>query len=150
MISPAAKSPKTTRIAQMRASPGLKHFTMFGAVGVIGFAVDAIILFIAIAFAGAGPFSGRFISISAAMMTTWYLNRTLTFRVKSDNLVSEVARYAFAKAVGLLANLSIYSAIVLLTPDRAYPLFALIAASGASLVINFGLVRRFVFLDANR
>ena len=93
---------------------------MFGGVGVIGFAVDAIILFVAIEFGGAGPLIGRVFSIFAAMMTTWYLNRTFTFGTASHSYFSEIARYALAKGAGLAANLSIYTAIVLMTPVNDY------------------------------
>lgn len=123
----------------------LKRLILFGSVGVIGFAVDAALLFVAIEFAGAGPITGRFISIFGAMMTTWRLNRTFTFSITSGSSFSEIVRYASAKAAGLVANLTIYTAIVLVTPEHAFPLVALVVASGASLLINFALVKRYVF-----
>lgn len=120
----------------------------FGVVGVIGFLVDAAVLFLAMRLLAADPFSGRVASIAAAMLTTWILNRRFTFSAKSGAIVQELARYAIVKGVGLAANLSIYAVMVLLISKDAYPLVPLIVASAASLVVNFALVKRFVFSSA--
>lgn len=125
--------------------PNLRRFLRFGVVGVIGFAVDAVVLYIVMKGFGAGPLSGRAVSIAAAMTSTWLLNRIFTFRVKSPARPNEVVRYAAVKGVGLIANLSVYSGLVLVSPSHAYPLVPLIVASFASMAINFSLVKRFVF-----
>lgn len=128
----------------------LKRFAIFGVVGFIGFAVDAVVLYVVMKGFGAGPLSGRVVSIFAAMMTTWYLNRVFTFQVKSRARPEEIVRYAAVKGIGLFANLGIYTAIVLASPPDAYPLVALVVASLASMIINFSLVKRFVFHELKK
>jgi putative flippase GtrA len=117
----------------------------FGIVGFLGFAVDAIFLFVAIKGFGFSSVEGRIASISAAMLTTWVLNRIFTFKVASKAKSSEFAWYAASKSVGLAVNMLIYAAILQTLPTEGYPLFALVIASFASLTINFILVKRFVF-----
>ncbi len=123
----------------------LRRFTSFGIVGLTGFAADAIVLYVLMNGFGAGAFSGRVVSISAAMLTTWLLNRIFTFAVKTRVTRTEIFRYIAVKCFGLAANLAIYTAIVFLTPRGQYPLMALIVASIASMVINYSMVKRFVF-----
>jgi putative flippase GtrA len=120
-------------------------FVKFSVVGVIGFLVDAAVLFASMRYLGAGPLAGRAASVPAAMISTWLLNRAFTFAVRRRASAREAARYALAKGAGLLANLSIYSAIVFLIPQNGYPLMALVAATGAAAILNFALLRKFVF-----
>ena len=117
----------------------------FCAVGLAGFAVDALVLLFAMKKLGMGPITGRCISIAAAMVSTWLLNRVFTFRISSPIRVDELIRYASAKGVGLVANLARSSLMVWMGSTDSYPLFALIVASSASMAINYTLVKCFVF-----
>jgi putative flippase GtrA len=66
----------------------------FGTVGGIGFLVDAGLLTALHGGAGLDPFSARLLSILAAALVTWRLNRRLTFGPSPTAQASEGLRYA--------------------------------------------------------
>ncbi|WP_264289067.1 GtrA family protein [Duffyella gerundensis] len=68
---------------------------IFALVGIAGFIVDALVLYLFKDFLGL--YISRLISFLAAVVATWVLNRQLTFRQMSSSLTKkkEFAHYLF-------------------------------------------------------
>lgn len=127
------------------AKVGGAKLVKFGVVGVFGFLVDAAVLFLAMRWLAADPFSGRVASIAAAMLATWMLNRRFTFGVKRGATLEEGAGYAAIKLAGQILNFSIYSSLILLSPVLNSPFPALAAASILVMAFNFLMLDRVLY-----
>lgn len=123
------------------------QFLMFGAIGVVGFGVDASVLHLAAPLAG--PYAGRLLSFLIAMSVTFLLNRAITFRhaaPRHHRPGVQWARYGVANAVGGACNLALYAVLAGSMTLFAENLWAAVAAGSlAGWAINFALSRRFVF-----
>jgi putative flippase GtrA len=118
----------------------------FAIAGVIGFIVDAGVLYLAIK-AGAGPYIGRAISFLCAVFATWQFNRRYTFR-RSTNRSAwlEWNEYLLAMALGGACNYAAYVAVVKLIPaSAATPLLGVAVGSIAGMVVNFTTAKIWVF-----
>jgi putative flippase GtrA len=124
------------------------QFLRFSLIGAAGFLVDAAALYVAMAWLGAGYYSGRVLSYVAAASSTWALNRRFTFHEqRSKNRLAEWARFFTANAAGGIANYVVYATLVASSPlVREWPILGVAAGSIAGLVINFNLTRRVVFM----
>jgi putative flippase GtrA len=127
-----------------------RQFLHFGVVGVIGFVVDAAVLYALLTWSGAGFYLGRLVSYLAAATSTWYLNRRFTFVDHApDRAAWQWARFVTVNAVGGAVNFGVYSAFVLYWPRAPWsPLAGVAAGSLAGLIVNFTLSRRLVFRPA--
>lgn len=124
----------------------LRQFLKFALVGVIGFGVDASVLYLGIA-VGLGLSLGRVVSYVAAVTATWALNRAFTFKTRSQRgLLAEWAHFSVSQLGGAAANLGVYfllihsSAVV-----AAHPVLGVAAGSLSGLTINYVVARVFVF-----
>lgn len=122
----------------------MKRFMSFGAVGAVGFLADAAMLVVLVRLLLLDPFFARFLSIAFALTVTWLLNRTVTFRPSGRGLAVEGARYGGVGIGTSLFNYLVYSAILLLAPVVP-PMAALVAASGAAMLVSFLGYSRLVF-----
>jgi putative flippase GtrA len=123
----------------------LGELARFTAVGALGFVVDSSVLYAGL-WAGLGLYAGRVLSYIAAASFTWFLNRRFTFRSLEPVSVGEWLRFLAVNAVGGIANLGVYAALVArLATCAAHPVLAVAAGSLAGLLINFGLSRYAVF-----
>jgi putative flippase GtrA len=123
------------------------QFLRFLLIGAAGFLIDAAALYLAMAWLGAGHYSGRVFSYVVAASSTWALNRRFTFHAqRSRNRLAEWARFFTANAAGGIANYIVYATLVASWPLVAdWPILGVAAGSIAGLVINFNLSRRVVF-----
>ncbi|MEM8615579.1 MAG: GtrA family protein [Pseudomonadota bacterium] len=115
----------------------------FACVGGLGFLVDAG-LTTALIGQGLDPFSARLIAIGLAMLTTWRLNRALTFGASSDSQTREGARYAAVAIATATLNYGVYSALVFGLPWM-HPAIAVAFATGVSMVSSYLGYSRFAF-----
>jgi putative flippase GtrA len=118
----------------------------FALVGIAGFLVDAGLLTLINPLIG--PYFGRLVSFAAAVLTTWLLNRQLTFadRRGTGPLWREFVAYFAAMAVGGAVNLAVYTLLVTFVASVAQiPALGVAAGSLAGLIVNFALAHRFVF-----
>ena len=71
----------------------VRELVLFGLVGVIGFLVDSGVLYLLKS--SMGLYYGRLVSFFCAVLTTWILNRYLTFsqRASGLSLIHEFSRY---------------------------------------------------------
>lgn len=118
----------------------------FAIAGVIGFIVDAGVLYVALAL-GSGYFFGRGVSFTAAVWATWRINRRFTF--SANPYVSpwtEWWRYLLAMLGGGVVNYAVYSAVVMFMPQSVMlPLYAVATGSIAGMAINFLTAKLWVF-----
>jgi putative flippase GtrA len=129
----------------------LRHsFVRFAVVGTVGYMVDAAVLALDTQWLGMDPYSGRVLSIFAAMTVTWLGNRYLTFARRRARGAAGAARewlkFTGANAVGAAVNYGVYAALVHSGPppwDDKYAAQFLGVLAG--LVFNFTLSRFFVF-----
>ncbi|WP_432711235.1 GtrA family protein [Paraburkholderia acidicola] len=122
------------------------QFIRFAIAGVIGFIVDASVLYLALA-CGLGLFAGRAVSFIAAVWVTWRINRRHTFRERAERSAwAEWWRYLLSMLGGASVNYAAYSAVVLtLHGWRLVPLFAVACGSVAGLFVNFFVAKRWAF-----
>jgi putative flippase GtrA len=78
----------------------LRHrFVRFSIVGGVGFLIEATLLTYFATVPGIGAIKGRAISFPIAVVTTWWLNRTLTFQ-STNNPHRESFRYFLVQSLG--------------------------------------------------
>jgi putative flippase GtrA len=126
----------------------IRAFTLFGMVGVVGFIVDAGVLYLGIHRGGLNPYEARALSVLAGITTTRTLNRSITFRgrCRGHGPLREYLHYLSVNALGGALNYSVYSLTVWLLPPTTWaPLAALICGSGCGWVVNYAMSHRFVF-----
>jgi putative flippase GtrA len=118
----------------------------FGLVGVIGFLVDAG--WLALLIGVAGPYRGRVVSFSIAVLVTWVCNRSFTFADRRSGLTRgrEFGRYFAAMLGGGVVNYGTYALIVFFFGSGDWiPFIGLAAGSLAGMVINLTLANLVVF-----
>jgi putative flippase GtrA len=122
-------------------------FLRFSAVGVIGFFVDAgLLLFLVHAFK-ADPIAARLLSFGVAVTVTFHFNRRWALgAMRHGSAYAAFATYLGVQSVGLLCNIIIYTALILLLPETGItPLLCVAVASATALFVNYSGVRRLVF-----
>jgi putative flippase GtrA len=86
----------------------LSRLLRFGAVGVIGFVVDAGVLVILATLASLSPLLARIVSFLIAATVTFVLNQRITFRIGAGFSVARWLSYLATTALGACVNVSIY------------------------------------------
>ena len=129
--------------ARLTQLPPLMRFAFVGA---IGFAVDGGLLQLLVSL-GWGPIAARALSFPAAVLATWWLNRSITFRGReSGGLLRSLLRYVAVSVVGTGVNFGIYASLVLSSATMAvHPLLPFAIASGVALVFNYLGSKHFAF-----
>jgi putative flippase GtrA len=119
----------------------------FLCVGVVGFAVDAVILQTLIFDFGWDYYRSRLASFAIAVLCTWLLNRIWTFKDKAtDNRTREYSIYLIIQSIGASLNFAIYSACIFVNDIfLSYPIAALAIGSICAMFFNFAAMRRFAF-----
>jgi putative flippase GtrA len=123
-----------------------RQFARFAAAGVVGFVVDATVLY-ALLGLGLGYYLGRVFSFLAAAFTTWQINRRHAFAAEADGRrIHEWLRYLLAMSSGGILNYVVYGCIVALVIHRPWlPALAVAAGSVAGLAANFLTAKFWVF-----
>ncbi|MDP3898570.1 MAG: GtrA family protein [Mesorhizobium sp.] len=116
----------------------------FALVGGIGFLVDAAVLALLLGATPLDPFRARLVSIGAALLVTWQLNRHVTFGPSARTVATEGARYGGVGIATSIANYAVYSAVLLTFPALP-PLAALVIGSAFAMALSFLGYSRFVF-----
>jgi putative flippase GtrA len=123
------------------------QFFRFALVGSGGFAVDLLVLQLALLVVGLDAYTGRGFSYLCAATSTWMMNRNFTFAAeRTDVLWREWVRFLISNVAGGAANLGVYAALVASRlPLVSMPWLALAAGSVVGLFFNFFASRKFVF-----
>lgn len=123
-----------------------KQILWFLVVGSIGFIIDGGGLFILTSFFDWSPIYARVISMPLAIIATFVLNRSLTFKDKSKALGRSFATYVTANAVSQGINFGLYTALVLSVSSLyEVPMIALVMSSAVAMVFSFLLSKYWVF-----
>ena len=118
--------------------PWIGEVVRFAGVGLAAFALDYGVLAATLA-VGASPYAGRVLSIAAAIVFTWVLNRWLTFRTPAPPSWREFGAYALQSLAGAALNYAVYSAALW---AGARVLAALVLGTGLAAVFNFVRYRK--------
>jgi putative flippase GtrA len=124
----------------------VKELVLFGLVGVAGFIVDAGVLYLLKS--SLGLYYGRVFSFISAVLTTWILNRHLTFseRASGLSLSHEFSRYFGLMLGGGLVNYASYALLVYFVEFVArQPVWGVAAGSCAGMLVNYLTARFLVF-----
>lgn len=126
-----------------------RQVVAFSIVGSVGFLVDVGGLWLLLELVGIDPYRGRGISCTFALLTTWLLNRTLTFGRSIRELIrpgavrTELGAYIFFQYLGFSVNIAIYSVLVASTSlFQSFPLLAVAFGSVVAMFVNFVGARR--------
>ncbi len=117
------------------------EFARFLVVGVVGFAVDGGGTWLLVR-AGLPPLVARLPALASAIVVTWLLNRSLTFRVAAPKTSAELTRYAAVALSSALFNFLLYAALVTVGVP---PFLAVALATVTLLLYSFVAYRRVVF-----
>jgi len=138
-------------IARAPPSPAGKsrQFFKYALVGGSGFIVDATVLTVLVNALGYGHYISRAASFSLAVTVTWWINRQWVFQAGNPSR-REYSSYFLVQLVGAIINLAIYVLAIELKPALAtIPIIPLAIGASIALLVNFLLVRRFVFRRAS-
>lgn len=124
-----------------------RQASSFAVIGGLGFIVDGGILTFLNSVYGVDLLPARLVSFSAAVTTTWLLNRYQTFSDRKEaRLVHEWGRYAAVNSIGSLMNMGIFFWLLSHYPILAdVPLVPLGIAASVALVFNFFASKYVVF-----
>ena len=140
-MDPAPAAPRPYRVL-------IRQLFAFGVVGVLGFLVDAGILYLARCL-GIGLIVGRVVSYLTAATSTWALNRRFTFTSREDRgPLREWVLFMISQLAGAVFNLGLYGWLV--TSSRlvaAQPVIGVAAGSLAGMLVNFFVAKKFVFKE---
>jgi putative flippase GtrA len=115
----------------------------FGVVGFGGFIVDAAILALMTEAMHVNAFAGRAVSVPVAIVFTFVCTRYWSFAsAKKQAIGRSFASYVSTQGAGLVCNLIIYSAALLVI---SYPLAALVLSSATAMIVNYLGARLWVF-----
>jgi putative flippase GtrA len=90
------------------------------------------------------PLATRILSLAAATLVTWRLNRALTFDRSGRRQSEEAMRYAFVTLVAQGTSYAIFAALVL-TALAARPQIALLIGAGCASILSYNGHRLFAF-----
>ena len=123
-----------------------QQLARFALVGGLGFLVDIGITLLLIE-QGMDAFVARVIAIALAMLTTWRLNRALTFGASATSQASEGIRYFTVAIYVAMLNYAIYAGVLIGMPSIPTG-FAIMIAVGFATVFSFFGYRLFAFKTA--
>jgi len=127
-----------------------KQFFSFTLVGLAGLAVDAGTFLVLTRGLSWSIALGRTVSVCCMVLTTWILNRAVTFAAhRSPRRGAEFVRYAAVQASGLVVNIGVFALCLWLIPAlRAVALVPLVLGAAAGFAFNFTVLRTVVFRGA--
>lgn len=141
----------TTFAARFRRIHQIR-FLRFALVGTAGFAVNELVLFVALHFAGLNKYQAWFPAFAVAVTFTWWGNRTVTFREQAAKrgIAREWLAFVVANSLGAGANLATYYLLVrYMSSPIGNPLLANMLGTLVGLVFNFTVSSRVVFRQKN-
>lgn len=123
----------------------------FGAVGFVGFLIDAGLVWLILDQDWTGPLIARVVSYTVAVSLTFSLHRAWTFQRDCDDGRDDkgrFARYLAGQTIAMAFNYAIYAALVLGLPNGPLTAVGAVAAgSAAAMIVNYAAARLWVFAD---
>jgi putative flippase GtrA len=111
----------------------------FALVGATGFVVESVIMTVSVTIAGWTPWHARIPSFATAVLITWLLNRTLTFRGRGPERRSvEAFFYGAIQFTGAGLNLAIFALCLRYWPRLGeVPVVPLAIGAAGGFAFNF-------------
>jgi putative flippase GtrA len=123
-----------------------RQVTGFLLAGAGGFVVDAGILQSLVSLLGVHPYPARAVSFTAAVLFTWWVNRSWSFAVDRRPSWAEFFLYLRSMIVGGVINWIVYSLLIARSDTmRTYPALALVPAVALAMIFNFSAMRFWIF-----
>ncbi len=127
----------------------ITHYGGFLAAGTLAFLTDVSVFQGLHGLLAVAPMIARPLSIAVAMVVSWLINRTVTFKMPGPPSLTEFLRFAaFAWAAAVL-NYAVFVATLWIWP-AIWPTLAIFLASLAAMVFAYVNMRRSVFRQAAR
>ncbi len=128
----------------------VKQALSFWLIGLVGFAVDASVLYFLRIVFDADLFAARLFSLAAAMSVSWFLNRNFTFLGENDRgAFSEWLYYLSVNSVGAGINYFLFMYLAMSNAYlKEYLIIPLAVASAFAFVVNFLLSKFLIFRHA--
>ena len=123
----------------------IKKGIKFGIVGSLGFLTDAGLLWVMTNKLGLDPYSGRLVSFSTALLTTWLMNSRFTFQSTERRGKRQFTGYIVVQVTSFFMNYFVYSFLV--WHNVATPLISLLFAAIISMFYSFTTMNLWVFRD---
>jgi putative flippase GtrA len=115
----------------------------FLSVGGLGLITD-LAVFTAIIGHGVPPLAARVVSLAAATLITWRLNRALTFDRSGRRPADEAMRYATVAAAAQTVSYALF-AVLVVTVFRALPQLAVLCGAAAGAIVSYSGQALFAF-----
>ena len=115
----------------------------FTLVGALGLTTD-LCVFTLIATYGHHPLAVRLVSLAAATLLTWRLNRALTFDRSGRLQADEALRYAAVTAAAQATSYAVFAWLVL-SILAAFPQAALVCGAAVGAIVSYNGHRLFAF-----
>jgi len=122
----------------------LRHYGGFLFAGTLAFLADALVLVALTQLADFNPLVARLFAITTAMVVSWLLNQTITFRVGAPPSAREFVRFAALAWTTAALNYAVFAAVLLAVPGT-HPLLALVISSLVAAVFAYICMRFAVF-----
>ena len=122
----------------------LRHYGGFLFAGTLAFLADALVLVALTQLADFNPLVARLFAITTAMVVSWLVNRTITFRVGAPPSAREFVRFAALAWTTAALNYAVFAAVLLAVPGT-HPLLALVISSLVAAVFAYICMRFAVF-----
>ena len=122
----------------------LKTIFLFLIAGIVGFTIEAVIIFFVTKYLMVNPFLARVLSFPVAVSSTWFINSKFSFRQHSQPSIAKFYRYLNSTILAQLSNFFSYGLIIFYFP-MILPIMALIFSSLLAMNISFFLYLRYVF-----
>ena len=118
-----------------------RQFLLFVCVGIAGFLVDAGTVF-GLTALGVSPLVARLPALVLAIVTTWLLNRRITFDIEKPSTAAEFTRYFGVATVSAILNFAVYSLLVM---SGLAPVISVAIATLALMAFSFFGYKIFAF-----
>jgi putative flippase GtrA len=122
----------------------VRHYGGFALAGLLAFATDAAILEALMRGAAFSPYLARPIGISASMVVSWIVNRTVTFAMRTRPSPKEVLQFAAVSWTAQVVNYLVFVLILALVSGTP-PFLALVVAAAVSMFLSYTGFRYAVF-----
>ncbi|MFP1732886.1 GtrA family protein [Lonsdalea quercina] len=116
----------------------IKEIFLFGVVGALGFLIDSGVLYLLKS--SIGLYASRVISFICAVIFTWLLNRSFTFREKKKErkLSSEFINYFALMLIGGCFNIGVYYTMIQQSAFvQNMPVIGIAIGSIVGMIVNF-------------
>jgi putative flippase GtrA len=126
------------------ATGAARHYGGFVLAGLSALATDTAVLSLLTRIGGLSPFVARPFGIVCAMLVSWLINRSLTFRMEAPPSIAEFSRFAGVALTSQIVNYSAFASLLLAFPALV-PELALFLACFVSMFVSYAGFRFGVF-----